>query len=157
MGGTGGPLRLLRRPTSAQRMSQRRSVRHPATSRGAELLWRNVPLGAKAIHIASCNPCHYHRQQFPAKACTKLTSALLVCDRLQCEASHICRKIFEQPGSQTLSATTSWQRRPTYRSFFTPIASLAIRPLLAEIRFQDSIDLLDAATGPALLPLQPTD
>jgi hypothetical protein len=89
--------RLRHRPTGAQRMSQRRSVRHPATSRGAELLWRNVPFGAKAIHIASCNPCHNHRQQFPASACTKLTAALLVCDRLQCEAAHIWRKIFGQP------------------------------------------------------------
>jgi hypothetical protein len=129
MGGTGGPLRLRHRPTGAQRMSQRRSVRHPATSRGAELLSRNVPLGAKAIHIASCNPCHNHRQQFPASACTKLTAALLVCDRLQCEAAHIWRKIFLGSRSARSVRTPRGCRRIIMAAWSTPMSPSGCRTI----------------------------
>jgi hypothetical protein len=85
-------------------------VWHPATLRGAKLLWRDVSLAAKAIHIASCNPCHDNRQQFPASGCTQLTEALLACDRLQREAPHICRKIFERRGDRSVRVLQSRRR-----------------------------------------------
>jgi cyclopropane fatty-acyl-phospholipid synthase-like methyltransferase len=48
-----------------------------------------------------------------------------------------------------VSAMTTWQR-PIATSF-TPITALAIKPLLAAIRLQAGVDLLDVATGPGSL------
>jgi hypothetical protein len=53
--------------------------------------------------------------------------------------------------AQTFDEGAASRRTKTYRDFFTPIAALAIEPLLNAIRLQGGVDLLDVATGPSSL------
>src|SRR5262249_10608619 len=57
-------------------------------------------------------------------------------------------------GSVPMNASGNDQLAPTYHDFFTPVTSLAIKPLLIAVQVRPGTCLLDVANGPGSLAVE---